>query len=46
MAFDKSGAKAVEQPGLGTPQKGVNYNFSLPEFDKPYGVRKLSISDA
>ena len=24
----------------------MNCNFSLPEFDKPYGVRKLSISDA
>ena len=35
-----------EQPGLGPPQKGVNCNFSWPEFDKPYGVRKLSISDA
>ena len=35
-----------EQPGLGPPQKGVNCNFSSPEFDKPYGVRKLSISDA
>ena len=35
-----------EQPGLGPPFKGVNCNFSWPEFDKPYGVRKLSISDA
>ena len=34
-----------EQPDLGPPQKGVNCNFSLPEFDKPYGVRKLSTSD-
>ena len=24
----------------------MNCNFSLPEFDKPYGLRKLSISDA
>ena len=24
----------------------MNCNFSSPEFDKPYGVRKLSISDA
>ena len=38
--------KLFEKPGLGTPQKGVNCNFSLPEFDKPYGVRKLSILDA
>ena len=35
-----------EQPGLGPPKKGVNCNFSSPEFDEPYGVRKLSISDA
>ena len=35
-----------EQPGLGPPQKGVNRNFSSSEFDKLYGVRKLSISDA
>ena len=35
-----------EQQGLGPPQKGVNCNFSSLEFDKPYGVRKLSISDA
>ena len=35
-----------ELPGLGPLQKGVNCNFSWPEFDKPYGVRKLSISDA
>ena len=35
-----------EQPGLGPPHKGVNCNFSWPEFNKPYGVRKLSISDA
>ena len=32
--------KLSEQPGLGPPQKGVNCNFSWPEFDKPYGVRK------
>ena len=38
--------KLSEQPGLGPPQKGVNCNFSGPEFDKQYGVRKLSISDA
>ena len=31
---------------FGPPPKGVNCNFSLPEFDKPYGVEKLSISDA
>ena len=35
-----------EQPGLGPPQKGVKCNFSWPDFDKQYGVRKLSISDA
>ena len=35
-----------EQRGMGPPQKGVNYNFSWPEFDKPLAVRKLSISDA
>ena len=35
-----------EHTGLGPPKKGVNCNFSWPEFDKPYGVRKLSISDA
>ena len=35
-----------EHTGLGPPQKGVNCNFSWPEFEKPYGVRKLSISDA
>ena len=33
--------KPSEQPGLGPPRKGVNCNFSSPEFDKPYGVRKL-----
>ena len=31
-----------EHTGLGPPQKGVNCNFSWPEFGKPYGVRKLS----
>ena len=35
-----------EHTRLGRHQKGVNCNFSWPEFDKPYGVRKLSISDA
>ena len=30
---------------FGPPPKGVNCNFSLPEFDKLYGVGKLSISD-
>ena len=35
-----------EQLGLGPPQKGVNCNFSWPQFDKPYGVRELSTSDA
>ena len=35
-----------EQPCLGPPQKSVNCNFSSPELDKPYGVRKLSISGA
>ena len=34
-----------EHTGLRPPQKGVNCNFSWPEFDKPYGVRKLSISE-
>ena len=34
-----------EQPGLGTHQKGVNCHFSSPKFDKPYRIRKLSISD-
>ena len=32
--------------GLGPPQKGVNCNFFSPEFEKPYGVRKLLTSDA
>ena len=35
-----------EQSSLGPPQKGVNCNFSSPELDKQYAVRKLSISDA
>ena len=35
-----------EEPGLGPPPKGVNCNFFSPEFDKPYGVWKLSNSDA
>ena len=35
-----------EHTCLGPHQKGVNCNFSWPEFDKPYGARKLSISDA
>ena len=38
--------RRYEQPGLGPPQKGVNCNFSWPEFDKPYSVRKFSISEA
>ena len=40
------GQRPSEHPGLGPHQKGVNCNFSWPEFDKPYSVRKLSISDA
>ena len=43
MAFDNSGTKAV---ACDHPQKGVNYHLSSPEFDKPYVVRKLSISEA
>ena len=35
-----------EHTRLGPHQKRVNCNFSWPEFDKPYGIRKLSISDA
>ena len=31
---------------MGPPQKDVNCNFSSLDFDKPYSVRKLSISDA
>ena len=27
-----------EQPGFGPPQKGVNCNFSSPEFHKPYAL--------
>ena len=38
--------RPCEQPSLGPHQKGVNCNFSSLEFDKWYGVRKLSISDA
>ena len=34
-----------EQPGLGPPQKIVNSNFSSPQFDKPYGVGKVLISE-
>ena len=45
MAFDNSGTNS-EQPGLGPPEKDVNCNFSLPQFDKAYGVGKLLISDA
>ena len=43
MAFDNSGTKAV---ACDHPQKGVNYNLSSPELDKPYAVGKLSISEA
>ena len=43
MAFDNSGMKAVASDH---PQKGVNYHLSSPELDKPYVVRKLSISEA
>ena len=35
-----------EHTRLRPHQKGVNCNFSWPEFDKSYGVRTLSISDA
>ena len=35
-----------EQPGLEPTQKGVNCNFSSLEFDKLYGVGKLSNPDA
>ena len=38
--------RLFEHTGLGTPQKGVNCNFSWPELDKACGVRKLSISNA
>ena len=44
MAFDNSGTKAVSAAKLGTTPKGVNCHFSSPQFDKPYGVGKLSIS--
>ena len=43
MAFDNSGTKAVV---CDHPQKGVNYHLSLPQLDKLYVVRKLSISEA
>ena len=43
MAFDNFGTKAVAGDH---PQKGVNYHFSSPEFDKQYVVGKLSISEA
>ena len=42
-AFHKSSTKAV---AWNHPQKGVNYHFSSPEFDKPYVVGKLLISEA
>ena len=45
MAFDNTDAKAVWAARLGTTPKGVNCNFSSPEFNKPYGVWKLFISD-
>ena len=38
-------SKLSEQRGLIAPQKGPNCNFSSPEFDKSYGIRKLSISN-
>ena len=34
------------QPGLRPPQRCVNCNFPSPEFNKPYGVGKFSISEA
>ena len=45
MAFDNSGTKAV---ACDHPQKDVNYHLhvSSPQFDKPYVVGKLSISEA
>ena len=43
MAFDNSCTKAV---ACDHPQKDVNYHFSSPEFDKPYAVGRLSISEA
>ena len=43
MAFDNSGTKAVASD---RQQKGVNYHFSSPQLDKPYVIRKLSISEA
>ena len=42
-AFHKSGTKTV---AWNHPQKGVNYHFSSPEFDKLNVVGKLSISEA
>ena len=32
-----------ERTGLVPQEKGVNCNFPWPEYNKPYGVRKLSI---
>ena len=43
MAFDNSGTKAV---ACDHPQKGVNFHLSSPQLDKPYVVKKLSISEA
>ena len=43
MAFDNSGTKAV---ACNHPQKGMNYHLTLPQLDKLYIVRKLSISEA
>ena len=40
MALDNSGMKAV---ACDHPQKGVNYDFSPPQLDKPYVIEKLSI---
>ena len=42
-AFNTSGTKAV---ACDHPQKGVNFHLSSPQLDKPYVVRKLSISEA
>ena len=36
----------IMDSGLGTPQKGVNRNFSWPHLDKPYVLGKLSILEA
>ena len=38
--------RLFEQPSLGTPQKGVNCNSSSPEFNKPFSIKKLAISNA